>query len=256
MRLKSTATSDIVAAAHRISPRLPCPLIITALPTDFFEHAAARGARDCDVLVAASSRLYSLVLPSIPPKWKARLARIPWVKDETRMYSKIRYRADEEATLHLLRNEGSASCSIYSDLHLTRSVVKETLTKLQNDRRKQVVFAGIVCATRFKMIAPNNELHAVKCMRCGEQDSFPHMLQCCNLGTIPDAEDLAELFAFLLRLIWEAARGAPVIPIRFLMPALDEISLVMDDEGEASLQLAESENSLSFDEGDEVLSAP
>ena len=252
MRLKSAAASDIVAAIHRINQRLPCPMIITALPTDFFEEAKARGARDCDILLTMSSRLYSLVLPNVPIEWKARIARIPWTQDETKMYCKIKFRADEDAILNLLQYEGSTACSIYADLHLTRSIVKEVLQKLQSDRRRQVVFASIVCATRFKTIGPNNELQAVKCARCGDRDSFEHMLRCCRLECVPDDEDPAALFTFLLRLAREAARGAPVIPVRFPIPAFDEISLDMEGSVDGQIGSEASTNSLSFDEADRM----
>ena len=80
------------------------------------------------------------------------------------------------------------------------------------------------------------------------------MLQRCNLEAIPDDTGFEALFAFLLRLVWEAARGASVIPVRFQLPAIDEISLVMDGKEEVSMRLEESEDSLSFDVGDDALS--
>ena len=163
------------------------------------------------------------------------------------MYCKIKFRADEDMTLGLLRYEGSTACSIYADLQLTRSIVKEVLQRLQMDRRRQVVFASIVCATRFKMIAPNNELQAVKCARCGDRDSFEHMLRCCKLENIPRDETPATLVTYLLSLVCKAARGAPVIPIRFPIPTFDEISLEAESEAEMPAPSEGSMDSLSFE---------
>ena len=165
------------------------------------------------------------------------------------MYAKIKYRADEEMAKKLLENEGSTASAIYGNLKLTRSIIEETLTRLHNDRRQQMVFASIVCATRFKTIADNNELQAAKCMRCGAMDTFEHMLHCCHMENTPQEGSAEMLFDYIIKLVREAAKGAPVIPIRLPLPAPDQISL--DIEGNISdvqSDIAEeSSDSLSFD---------
>ena len=257
LQLKSLAASDIVAAVYCINLLLPRPLIITALPTDFFETAKARGVRDCDVLLTTSSRLYSLILPKVIRRWGARLARIPWTEDETEIYCKIKYRADEEVAPSLLKGEGPIASSIYAELHLTRSIIKEVLTRLRSDRRKQMVFASIVFATRFKTFAVDNEPQAAKCMRCGERDTFDHTLQCCRVGDIPCNGNAENLLDFLVGLVREAAKGAPVRPIRLPLPDIDEISLTAEDNEEMQTQSEEeSLDSLSFDLVEEGTAPP
>ena len=88
LRRQSTAASGIMALIYRLGIVLPCPLIVAPLPQDFFEGAEMRGARGCDLLLAALSRLYVPVLPWALRCWGARIARIPWTEDETKMVCK------------------------------------------------------------------------------------------------------------------------------------------------------------------------
>ena len=85
---QSAATPDIIATPYRLVDVLPCPLLITSLPLNFFEGATARGIRSCDLLSMASSRLYSLIVPQLLPQRGTRLARIPWTQEETKSYCK------------------------------------------------------------------------------------------------------------------------------------------------------------------------
>ena len=202
-------------------------------------------------MLAASSRLYELALPRIIQQWGGRLARIAWTEEETKMYCKIKYRADEQEALCMLQDEGSISSSIYAELHLTRSIIKEVLTRLRNDRRKQMVFASVVCATRFRTYTNNNEPQTVKCMRCGNQDSFEHLLQCSRATNIPSDGQVEELLDYLVGLTREAAKGAPLIPVRLPLPEIDEISLTAPDDDDRGVQTEEeSMASLSFDQID------
>ena len=147
------------------------------------------------------------------------------------MYCKLKYRADETTAARPLRGEGSVASSIYTELHLPRSKIKAVLTRLQNGRRRRMVFASIICATRFELFFPDNDFQTVKCMRCGEPDSFDHLLQCCGIEGVPHTETVDYLIDFLIELTREAAEGGPVPPVRYSKPEIDEISFTADNNG-------------------------
>ena len=65
-------------------------------------------------------------------------------------------------------------------------------------------------------------------MRCGVQDSFTHLLSCSGLGQPPDDGSPDELIGYLVALVRDAARGAPVVPIRFPLLEVEEISLTAE----------------------------
>ena len=247
--LQSAAGTDLIAVLHRLGALLPCPLIVTPLPREFFDDAQMQGSRDCDLLMAASLRLYELVLPLAYEAWGTQIARIPWTEADAKKFCKQKYRSDETEAVNMLCAEGSVASSIYGELHLTRSIIKEMFTKLHNDRRRRTVFAGIICATRFEALNADGLLQPAICMRCGGQDSFAHLLSCSDLGSLPDDGSPEELMDYLIALVREAARGAPLVPIRFLLPEVGKISLTAvsgGSVGEQSLSDA-SLDSLSFE---------
>ena len=135
--------------------------------------------------------------------------------------------------IHQLEGEGSVTSSIYRELHLTRSVVKTPFTNLQSDRRRQVVFASIACATRFKIFSNNGPLRPTTCAKCGKQDSLGHLLECSRLGPVPREGTVDQLLDFLRTLVREVARYAPVVPTPYTLPEADEISFDGDPSDDA-----------------------
>ena len=250
MGLRSAAASDIIEVIYRLAKILPSPVIIAPLPEDFFEKVKPRGTEDNDLLAAAATRLYEYVLPLALAKWGTRIARIPWTDEETKTFCKQRYRADETVAVRMLMEEGSYASSIYIGLRLTRSIIKAAFTRLQNQRRGQTVLASIICATRFKLFAEEQAEATVKCMRCGGPDSFEHLVACCGWERVPQMESVDSLLEFLVMLTREAEKGAPLLPIRYPMPELDEISLMGWSVESARQQsdLQSSLDSLSFEE--------
>ena len=91
---------------------------------------------------------------------------------------------------------------------------------------------------------------AVVCMRCGGPDSFEHLVACCGWERVPQMESVDSLLEFLVMLTREAEKGAPLLPIRYPMPELDEISLMGWSVESARQQsdLQSSLDSLSFEE--------
>ena len=246
--LQSAAASDVIAVLHRLGIPLTCPLIRC-----YFEDAQAQGSRVCDLLMTTSARLFEWMLPGAQRKWGTQIARIPLTEDETKKFCYQKYSSDETVAVGLFCTEGSVASSIYGELYLTRGIIKEILTRLHNNRRKQTVFAGFICATRFKALTAEGTLQLAKCMRCGGQDSFSHLLARSGLGPPPDEGSPEELLEYLMAFVREAVRGAPVAPIKFALPEVDEISLTAED-NTSDMELPASEasmDSLSFELSEE-----
>ena len=75
-------------------------------------------------------------------------------------------------------------------------------------------------------------------MRCGAQDSFEHLTQCCELEGLPKAETADSLLGHLILLTNEAMKGALMLPVRSPMPEIDEISLTAMTDGESNPALS------------------
>ena len=82
-----------------------------------------------------------------------------------------------------LAHLGSISASIITYLELTRDIIKETWTQLENGRPSQINLASILSATRFQCFRKNRIFH-VKCPKrhCYQKDGFLHMLDCYNIA--------------------------------------------------------------------------
>ena len=119
----------------------------------------------------------------------------------------------------------------------------------QGDPHKAAKQQEKTCATRFKALTTEGTLQAAKCMRCGEQDSFSHLLGCSSAGQPSNDESPEELLEYLMALVRGAAKGAPVVPVRLAAPEMDEISLTAEvDRSDVELSVGEaSADSLSFE---------
>ena len=141
--------------------------------------------------------------------WKGRMARIPLTNEEVQELVRIRYESDELAAIRMLRECQSVSSGIYLRLGLTRVVISETLKELaecEKARETQVVLCGIICATRFKFYE-EGDLLATECKKCGEEDSFDHLLGCAQMPPVPiPGDDMEPTVQFLVELA-KKARG-------------------------------------------------
>ena len=81
---------------------------------------------------------------------------------------------------------------------------------LRDDRKEQATLCSILCATRFKFFSKKKELQSTICGRCGQVDSFEHLLRCVGQGPIP--EDDKALPAFLAEMAIRACDGNPNLP--------------------------------------------
>ena len=132
--------------------------------------------------------------------------------DELKNAIKIRYEIDELCALKLLRGEASQSTEIILTLGLTREIIRQALSRLEHDRAKQVVLSSILCATRFKYYE-SGELLATSCARCGEEDSFTHLLHCAGMrapAPKTDPEEIIEFLTILTHRAHEINAGLPI----------------------------------------------
>ena len=109
-------------------------------------------------MTGAVSRFLRHAVPAAQAKWGEQLARIPWTPGELKKHMKARYILGERKAIALLASQESMASAIFTDLNLTRTVIKEAFKKLQKRRGRQVVLARILCATRFKLYEEGGEL--------------------------------------------------------------------------------------------------
>ena len=111
---------------------------------------------------------------------------------------------DEQRVLWGLAAMGSMSAKIITELRLTRQTIAEAFVMLRGKRKQQVALAGVLSATRYKILT-EGKVHHTKCPRtyCYECDSFDHMLICYKLtesvqrggGAAPFLVKMAEVVA-------------------------------------------------------------
>ena len=85
----------------------------------------------------------------------------------------------------MLAETHSISASIITVLNLTRTIVKETLGALRDNREDQQNLLGILGATRYKTFHQGGMYHTV-CpkMGCYQRDTFWHTIECHGLREI------------------------------------------------------------------------
>ena len=160
----------------------------------------------------------------------------------------------------LLAAWGSESCRIYKKLKPSRGRRKKAFLRLSFSRRLQTVLSGIVCATRFKYYEGDEKLDT-QCQngKCGQVDSFEHLLQCSGIGEPPDIpvnmdceedeDECEELLEYLEKLAVKAGEthsGLPVPIRRCVEEELELFSVISrqeeGSEGEVSDLALEFEN--------------
>ena len=132
---------------------------------------------------------------------------LPIVKTELKEMVTRRQHRDELSTLKRLAQLGSVSASIITYLKLTRELVAEALSCLEDDRAAQTNLADILGATRYRFYTGGRLVH-VKCPQkyCYRTDTFLHMIMCYKLGTA-------------------VCKGAQVVPFLVQMARVTKIPL-------------------------------
>ena len=146
----------------------------------------------------------------------------------------------------LLATQGSMAAGICCQYRLTKEIIKESFRRAQQDRRRRIVLAGIICATRFKFFTERGECAAAACVNgCGQQETVAHMIECHRLCLPEDVETAEEWIRFLGKLASRAAWTSGTRPRRLEITdpsqegQVDEISLEIEPDEERNLPQSE-----------------
>ena len=211
--LKSAAAPEIAKIWHQLNATLQCPLRLRAVPRDFHTGSDPWDSSEGVIIKMAAKRFYEQGVPPARERWGDQIARIPWTTEELKKHLKRKYREDERTAIELLAMENSIASANYCKLGLNRALLKETLRRLQHNRRRQVVFANIICATRFKFFDETGTLLNVKCpLGCGEIDSLEHLIKCACLQDPDPAATFEDKANYLRTMAVEATKNCPILP--------------------------------------------
>ena len=124
----------------------------------------------------------------------------------------------------MLEREGSVASAIYRALKLDRAVIKAVFSALRDDRRKQVVFAGIVCGTAFKYDNKEGQKQNVRCPLCSAPTplDLDHIKMHAVLGDTPREEGEDALVQYLCSLTETLAEKCPAVPTPMPLPDSEE----------------------------------
>ena len=107
LNLGTAAASEIKKKLDVIVRWLPRTLILSSVPTHFFDGAHPLGSRPNDIVRGTAGRLYDKIIPFGRDKWEERVANIPWTAEETKAHLTARYRHDEAEFIRRLQERGS-----------------------------------------------------------------------------------------------------------------------------------------------------
>ena len=99
--------------------------------------------------------------------------------------------------MRLLSARGSLSGTIFTELNLSRGLIREATKELRHSRVSEATLASVIWAARFKYVQ-GNTLLPTECTYCGQIGSFLHLLSCVSMGRLPKTDE--ELVAFLAEL--------------------------------------------------------
>ena len=80
----------------------------------------------------------------------SRTPRIPLTPLEVREAIKTRYAIDEAKAVRMLQGQHSTAAEVIIHLGLKRDIIRQALSKIEENRALQVVLCSILCTTRFK----------------------------------------------------------------------------------------------------------
>ena len=156
----------------------------------------------------------------------------------------FRYEQDEQKCFLLLANQGSISCTLFKEWHLSRAIIKGALQDLFYNRRLQVTLASILVGTRFKsfdkLIGGGSTRLPTVCKICGARDSPAHLTE--HAGLKPPKPDPIEIVEFLVQLAKTADTYNPHVSIPLQQEVSGDFELQIEGEDDSS-----SIESLSFE---------
>ena len=114
--------------------------------------------------------------------WKSNLPQIPLTTGDLKKALHTTFERDELRVKKTLAELGSVSASIIFSLRLTRTIVKEAMDALRDNRAEQQNLLSILGASRYEMAHGGGMWHTV-CPRnrCVSRDTFCHTLECYGL---------------------------------------------------------------------------
>ena len=220
--LKSAVASEIIGHCNTLAQRLPCPLFIYSRPSDKPKGKGPGPRMDeiGEIMEIMYERATRWLLSEEESSWRTRLRRMPWTKEEVHEQVDKRYEQDEAKAVAWMSEEASRSCGVFQTLRLDRTIIREALKKLRHSRITQATLCSILCATRFKYFSKEG-LGPTVCSRCGQTDSYQHLVRCTDMGKAPtDPEALAD---YLAEMAERACVANPNLPIPVMQGGDQEI---------------------------------
>ena len=140
------------------------------------------GDPDQELFLRLAEHFRTAALPQQGVRRAENLPRLPLTTEELKEPLTEKEQADELAALTQLALMGSTSAEILAYLQVARPVIKEAFPQLCHERQLQTNLAGVLCATRFKILVNGRVYHAKcpKTLRYSE-DSFGRLLECHSL---------------------------------------------------------------------------
>ena len=97
---------------------------------------------------------------------------------------------------------------------LNGAAIKAALVSLGGNRRRQMVFAGIICGTFFKHYNKDGDLVPVRCPLCQQANSLAHLIQHTEMGSPPEREaSEKEIMKYLSNMAEVLAPASQAIPL-------------------------------------------
>ena len=153
---------------------------------------------------------------------------------------KQRRQLDEQKAIDLLAGEGSQASIGYRHLGLNRALIKAVLKKLGANRRWQVNFANIVCATRYKYFNKQGEVLQVKCPNnCGQPDSLWHMIECYGLQIPTEHSTFPDKVHLLKKMAVRTAKNCPLLPMPIETAEAEGAEIELDSLATESSKIAQ-----------------
>ena len=241
--LKSALGGLIAKTICELAPLLQFTLICysfsTEKPTEevVWEHLDVGWT----VLETTCVRAKKIINDGLLAGSSTRIPRIPLTQDEVKNAIQLRYAVDEAKAIGMLSGQSSTAAEVILRLGLSRDVIRQAIEHFEYSRAQQVVLCTILCTTRFKYYAKEGLLET-QCLKCGEIDSFEHLVECAGLVVPPLTKDTEPMVDFLIALTRKAYQINPGLPIPIAqetgrpsepLEPLDELSLSEFEDAEA-----------------------
>ena len=159
-------------------------------------------------------------------------------KEEVNNLIKLRREEDELKVVKVLEHGCSVSGGIFQKIGLTGHTIKQALAELSRSRIEQTALRSVICATHFKF-AQEGKLYPTKCDRCGQRDSFLHMVACTGVRLPEPSEDPDPTIKFLKEIARKVSETGHARPSPFLEPTGQHLDLDLSEDSDADFDTLE-----------------